>query len=134
MLKAPLLSRLEGRYEANSTLASHDYSQVIEQSLIALLNTKRDGVAMTGDYGLEDFNSTHFHHADLIRQVEVNMWQTIHHYEPRLRQVKVVGSRLVDQPDRLLFTVHAQLRKDTGTEDVCYFTLFTGSGRVVMQG
>ncbi len=133
MLRAPLLSRIDGSSQLSGALDSNDYAGVVQQSLKALLNSKRGTAAIGDQYGLPDFNSASHHFSDVIRHLEHSMWQTIHRYEPRLNQVKISGERPADQPDRILFTVTARLKMPSGEQDVCYFTLLSDVGKITIQ-
>jgi type VI secretion system protein len=133
MLRAPLLSRIEGSSRVSGEMDVNDYAGVVQQSLKVLLNAKRGSASIDEQYGLPDFNSASHHFADVIRHLEHSMWQTIHRYEPRLNHVKISGEKPTDQPDRILFTVKAKLKMPQGEQEVCYFTLLSDVGKVTIQ-
>jgi type VI secretion system lysozyme-like protein len=125
--QAPLMKRLlQG---SNKRISHSDWTHYVAESLGLLLNTRQGSAAASSQYGLPDFNELTHTPAQLIKHLECSMVKAIATYEPRLKQVKVLGEVDEEIPDRLRFNIHGVLELGIEKYPVNYQSVLTPGGR-----
>ena len=127
-VQTPLLRRLLATETTRQN--AHDSVDEVAEALSLLLNTRRGSVAACPEYGLPDFNEFTHMPSQLLKTLERILVQAIATYEPRLREVKVMGTMDEDQPDRMCFHINGLMRLGQEQLRVHYRSVLTPEGRV----
>jgi type VI secretion system protein len=116
MREARLLERIRLREKNPHRRENEDTGRVIDSvldHLTRILNTRRGNVPIADDYGIPDYTEFAQNFPDSLRDLERTIEQTIIHYEPRLKAVRV---RFVHQDNdgfSVGFEISAKLASNT---------------------
>ncbi len=116
MREARLLERIRLREKNPHRRENEDTGRVIDSvldHLTRILNTRRGNVPIADDYGIPDYTEFAQNFPDSFRDLERAIEQTIIHYEPRLKEVRV---RFVHQDNdefSVGFEISAKLASNT---------------------
>lgn len=128
---APLVKRLTlGR---EKRISHSDWSKYVAEALANLLNTRQGSAAASVDYGLPDFNELTHTPMQLIKAIERSILKAIVTYEPRLKEVVVMGMMDEEVPDRLRFNINGMLEMGGERYQVNYQSVLTPGGRVIVK-
>lgn len=129
--QTPLLKRLQ--QERPKRMSHSDWVYYVAEALGYLLNARHGAAPACECYGLPDFNEFTHTPGQMLKNIERNMLKAIEMYEPRLKQVKVLGVMDEEFPDRMRFSISGVLALGDEQYRVNYQSLMTPGGRVVVK-
>lgn len=136
-----LLERLSDRNSAaravqtGTTVESlDDLLESVRRNLARLLNSRQGMSETAPDYGLPALTDLTVGTSDYIRKLLDSIRDTIEHYEPRLRNVRVTLREDESSNTTKVFRVEAVLVSKTGEHRVWYDTAVRSSGRFEIEG
>lgn len=137
MREARLLERIRLREKEPHRRDHEDPARVID-SVIAhlgqILNTRRGNVPIASDYGIPDYTELLHHYPESLREFERAIRQTILHYEPRLKAIRVNFIPHEEDPFSVRFQINAKLTTSSGTTAVLFESLLDTDGRFSVRG
>lgn len=128
MVRAPLFKRLQG--QTFKRLHQSDLAIFVGESLNYLLNTRQGMVLSAHDYGLPDYSTITHAPMQLLRIMERQIFEMLKVYEPRLKQVRVQGALDAEFPERMFFSIQAQLSQSAR---VSYQSMLLPDGRMMVK-
>ncbi|MCX7122193.1 MAG: type VI secretion system baseplate subunit TssE [Gammaproteobacteria bacterium] len=110
-----------------------DWHLEIAESLMYVLNAHQGSAMGAADFGLPDFNPESVS-VQSLRHYEQNLKILIRKYEPRFKEVEVVGGFDSEYKNRLIFHFRGFVENGSALDKVNYYSVMTDHGRVMMRG
>ena len=131
-VKQPLLTRVLNGGQSN-TASYEDYIVQIGDNLSKLLNSKQGSAGISEKYGMPDFNSVVHNCPQAVITMEKMIAETIDFFEPRLRDVRVLGKVDIQQLGTLSFDIKANVKYENSVRPIAYKTVFVGNGKIMVK-